>query len=64
MGFGSYQTIWGWLHKFRSVMIPPDRGKLSGAIEVDDTYIGGKGTKKRGRGVQNKVLVVVAVEGV
>lgn len=64
MGFGSYQTIWGWLHKLRSVMIRPEREKLSGSIEVDETYIGGEEKDIRGRGVQNKVLIVVAVEEV
>ena len=64
MGFGSYQTIWGWLHKLRYVMVRPGRELLKGTIEVDETYIGGSEKGKRGRGVQDKVLVVIAVEGV
>jgi transposase-like protein len=62
MGFGSYQTIWGWLHKLRSVMVRPNRSLLNVKIEVDETYIGGKGEEIRGRGAENKELVVVAVE--
>lgn len=64
MGFGSYQTIWGWLHKLRYVMIRPGRELLKGTIEVDEAYIGGDEKGKRGRGVEDKVLVVIAVEGV
>ncbi len=64
MGFGSYQTIWGWLHKLRSVMVRPGRELLSGSIEVDETYIGGKKQGKKGRGSAGKTLVVIAVEGV
>ena len=64
MGFGSYQTIWGWLHKLRSVMVRPGRELLNGSVEVDEIYIGGVRTGKRGRGSDGKVLVVVAVEGI
>ena len=64
MGFGSYQTIWGWLHKLRSVMVLPGRELLNGTVEVDETYIGGKTEGKRGRGSEGKTLVVVAVEGI
>jgi transposase-like protein len=63
LGFGSYQTIWGWLHKFRSVMVRPGRDRLQGSVEVDETYIGGESEGKRGRGAGKKVLVAVAVEG-
>jgi len=63
LGFGSYQTIWGWLHKFRSVMVRPGRERLCGTVEVDETYIGGEAKGKRGRGAEKKTLVVVAVEG-
>ncbi len=64
MGFGSYQTIWGWLHKLRSVMIRPNRSLLKGEIEVDETYIGGRKKGKQGRGSEGKTLVAVAVETV
>lgn len=69
MGFGSYETAWAWLHKLRRAMVRPDREKLSGEVEVDETYIGGKetgekedGSSKTGRGSSEKILVVVAAE--
>ena len=39
---GSYQTVWAILHRLRSVLIRPDRERLCGKVEVDETYIGGK----------------------
>jgi len=62
-GFGSYQTAWGWLQKLRSVMIRRGRERLSGRVEVDETYIGGQKEGVRGRGAAGKALVLVAVEG-
>lgn len=64
MGFGSYETAWSWLQKIRRAMVRPERDKLSGIVEVDETYIGGKeiGTGKQGRGADTKTLVVVATE--
>jgi transposase-like protein len=64
MGFGSYETAWLWLHKLRRAMVRSGREKLSGEIEVDETYIGGDeiGTGKQGRGADEKILVVVATE--
>jgi len=62
-GFGSYQTAWGWLQKLRSVMIRCGRERLSGRVEVDETYIGGQKEGTRGRGATGKTLVLVAVEG-
>jgi hypothetical protein len=63
LGLGSYQTAWAWLHKLRHAMVRPDRERLCGRIEVDETYIGGPDTNgKRGRGSQKKEIVVIAVE--
>ena len=62
LGFGSYRTAWKWLHKLRTAMVRPDRDRLSGVVEVDETYIGGTRPGKRGRGAEGKTLVVVAVE--
>ena len=36
--------------------------KPSGTIELDDAYIGGKKTGKRGRGADGKVSVIIACE--
>lgn len=62
LGLGSYHTAWEWLHKLRRAMVRPDREKLSGVVEVDETYVGGRKSGKRGRGAEGKALVVIAVE--
>jgi len=47
----------------RRAMIRPDRRPLSGNVEIDETFIGGKEHGgKRGRGAGRKVIVVIAVE--
>jgi transposase-like protein/Zn ribbon nucleic-acid-binding protein len=64
MGFTSYDTVWTWLQKLRRVMVRTGRDKLSGIVEVDETFIGGMeiGTGKQGRGKETKTLVIVATE--
>ena len=62
LGLGSYNTAWQWMHKFRRAMVRPGRDNLSGVVEVDETYIGGRKPGKRGRGADGKMIVVVAVE--
>ena len=62
LGFGSYQTAWVWLHKLRRAMVRPGRDRLAGTIDVDETYVGGEKSGKRGRGASGKSLVVVAAQ--
>lgn len=62
LGLGSYRTAWVWLHKLRRAMVRPGRDRLSGVVEVDETYIGGPEPGKSGRGAWDKALVVVAAE--
>lgn len=58
----SYETAWTWMHKLRCAMVRPGRERLSGVVEVDETYYGGEKPGKRGRGAEGKALVVIAVE--
>ena len=62
LGLGSYQTAWTWLHKLRRAMVRPDRDKLSGWVEVDETYFGGLEEGKTGRGGEDKALIVIAAQ--
>ena len=62
MGFGSYGTAWTWLQKLRRCTIRDEREKLSGRVEVDEFFIGGQRSGKRGRGADGKTIVAVAVE--
>lgn len=62
LGLGSYRTAWSWLHKLRCAMVRPGRDRLSGIIEVDEAYIGGPESGKRGRGATGKALVVIATQ--
>jgi transposase-like protein len=43
-------------------MVRPGRERLSGTVEVDEVFIGGAHSGKRGRGSEGKELVLVAVE--
>ena len=52
-------------HKIAQTMLEREKGQpLSGDIEIDDAYWGGKKVGKRGRGSENKVPFVAAIEKV
>lgn len=60
---GWYQTAWAMLHRLRSVLVRPGRERLTGRVEVDETFIGGEEPGLRcGRQNSKKSLVGVAVE--
>ena len=62
LGLGSYQTAWAWLHKLRRAMVRPGRDLLGGAVEVDETYVGGRETGVVGRQTKTKSIVAIAAE--
>jgi hypothetical protein len=60
---GSYQTVWAMLRRIRSVLVRPGRDRLTGTVEVDETYVGGEASGQRGgRAGGKKVLTAIAVE--
>lgn len=65
LGLSSYQTAWAWLHKLRRAMVRPGRDRLSGWVEVDETYVGGweEGMKGRRRGEKSLVIIAAQVVG-
>lgn len=62
LGLGSYKTAWTWLHKLRRAMVRPGRDRLSGRVEVDETYLGGLEEGVRGRQTERKSLIVIAAQ--
>jgi hypothetical protein len=64
LGLGSYETAWTWLHKVRRAMVRPGRDRLTGPVEVDEAYLGGVEEGLRGRQIEKKALIAVAVEEV
>lgn len=63
LGLGSYETAWTWLHKLRRAMVRPGRDRLSGRVEVDESFVGGVGGAQ-GRSTATKALIVIAAEEV
>lgn len=62
LGFGSYRTAWGLLHKLRRAMVRPGRERLNGLVEVDETYWGGEEEGVVGRKTEEKAVIIVAAE--
>ena len=62
LGLGSYETAWTWLHKLRRAMVREGRDKLSGWVEVDETWIGALEEGVAGREKGAKALIVIAAE--
>jgi transposase-like protein len=65
VGIVNYRNAWHMLHRLRQGMVNESRTKLSGLVEVDESFIGGPAKGKKGRGVvddENKSLIVGAVE--
>jgi hypothetical protein len=62
---GSYRTAWFMCHRIRWAMTQsPMVEKLSGAVEADETYVGGRevGQGHQGRNVSKKTPVLALVE--
>lgn len=59
-----YKTAWLMKHKLMEVMRErEDSRQLDGRVEIDDAYLGGERSGgKRGRGAQNKVAFIAAVQ--
>ena len=64
LGLGSYQTAWSMLHRLRRAMVVPERERLSGIVEVDETYLGqrGDGRAHAPQLEHKKIIIIVAVE--
>jgi transposase-like protein len=63
LGIGQYRTVWMMGHKIRRAMAERNqRYQLSGLVEMDDAFFGGRRTKTRGRGAQDKAKVLVMAE--
>jgi DNA-directed RNA polymerase subunit RPC12/RpoP len=59
---GSYRTAWYLNHRIRKAMEGVEAKPLSGVVEVDETYIGGRYDKRRKRAKYDKEPVFGMVE--
>jgi transposase-like protein len=48
LGIGSYRTAWYLCHRIRKAMAEANPALLTGVVETDETYIGGKPRRKAG----------------
>jgi hypothetical protein len=59
----NHDTAWKIKHELLQVMLEQQRKeKLSGRIELDDAHLGGERPGKRGRGSEDKIPFLAAVE--
>jgi Zn ribbon nucleic-acid-binding protein len=59
----SYPTAFMLKHKLMQVMTQREQARrLDGRVEIDDAYLGGERPGKRGRGSENKIPFIAAVQ--
>ena len=59
----NYRTAWYLAHRIREAMVDTNAPKLTGVVEVDETYIGGKQRGHRGKNKNKDVVVGVRERG-
>lgn len=64
---GSYRTAWFMCHRIRFAMAETDptnggQDKLSGTVEVDESWFGGSATNAHGKRIPHKSVVAALVE--
>jgi transposase-like protein len=59
---GSYRTAWYLAHRIRKAMEDTEGSLLTGTVEADEVYIGGRYDKRRKRGPWEKTPVVGVIE--
>ena len=66
LGIERHETVWVILHQLRRAMVNPERASLTGAVGVDECFVGGHEAGLRGgrqRGIKELVVVAVEVRG-
>jgi transposase-like protein len=66
LGLGSYESAWYMVHRIRKAMVDPSPVPLTGTVEMDETYIGGRakrrgGTQRNQKRVEDKFDMVVGI---
>ena len=61
----SYKTAWYLCHRIRAAMVEASRPLLDGKVEVDETYVGGRGHGPgiRGRGTKKEPVIGIRQRG-
>ena len=62
LGIKTYKTAWYLCHRIRAAMQDASATMLTGIVEVDETYIGGKRRGGAGKALKNKTMVFGAVQ--
>ena len=62
---GGYKTAWYLCHRIRAAMLESQKAPLTGVVEMDETYIGGKrhGAGKSGRGAEKEIVIGIRQRG-
>ncbi len=61
----SYKTAWYLCHRIRAAMKETERPMMTGTVEVDETYVGGRPPRgsKPGRGTPKEVVIGIRQRG-
>jgi transposase-like protein len=62
LGISSYQTVWHMAHRIRKAMVGTESANLTGIVEMDESYLGGKVHGKTQREVKKLKQVIVGIK--